>query len=165
MNQSRTGRCSFYFLIGICNRNQRNSNDMLLDETFHCLEKLYLQFCLDAGIWSLPVRIWCLLALRVWAICVHLYGEATEKATLFQGTTWCNWISTLCCILTIVSSGTKARPAFLIKEMGMSRTDGEVPICFPFLLLLLLTTRCWWLDESVDDNLLVDFIRFWREHI
>ena len=133
MNQSRTGRCSFYFLIGICNRNQRNSNDMLLDETFHCLEKIYLQFCLDAGIWSLPVRIWCLLALRVWAICVHLYGEATEKATLFQGTTWCNWISTLCCILTIVSSGTKARPAFLTKEMGKQNRWRGPMLSFPTL--------------------------------
>jgi len=48
MNQGRTGRFSLSFLIGICKRSQWNSNDVLLGETLHCLEKVYLQICFGA---------------------------------------------------------------------------------------------------------------------
>lgn len=126
----------------------------------------------DAGISSLPVRSWSLLVLRVWAVCVHLYGEATKKATLFQGTMWCNWISTSCCILTVVSSGTKAWPAFLTKEMAMSRTvgafnpaNGEVPILFFPTPLSIAYKLQQGVDEAVDDKLTVGFVRFWWDHI
>jgi hypothetical protein len=38
MNHGGTGRFSSPFLIGICKRSQWNSNDVLLDETLHCLD-------------------------------------------------------------------------------------------------------------------------------
>ena len=54
VNQGRTGRFSFF--TGICIGGQRNSNDMLLGKTLHCLEPLYLQPCLEldaGGLWEI----------------------------------------------------------------------------------------------------------------